>query len=207
MRFSSFRIARRQSDYHAGAMFRFLSLTALLMLASTSSAAEYRLDPAHTAVYFAVPHYDISLVRGRIHRISGKVEFDPAARSGSLDILVDADSLDTGNTTLDQVLRSDQYLDTAQWGEVRFAGNGFVFDGNRLVAIDGTLVLHGIARPLRLTAERFTCKDVRLGLAARHVCGGEFAAAFRRSDFGMTRFLPDVGDMVTLSISVEATRQ
>jgi polyisoprenoid-binding protein YceI len=188
-------------------MFRLLGLSGLMLLAGAGTAAEYKLDPAHTAVYFAVPHYDISLVRGRIRGIKGTVEFDPAAKRGAIDVLVDADSLDTGNSTLDQVLRSDQYLDNAKWGEVRYASSRFVFDGDRLTAIEGTLVLHGVARPLRLATERFTCKDVHLGLATRHVCGGEFTATLRRSDFGMTHFLPDVGDAVMLTIGVEATRQ
>ena len=188
-------------------MGRFWQVAGLGLLAGASSAAEFALDASHTAVYFAVPHYDISLVRGRIAKLAGSVRFDPASRTGAIDIRIDADSLDTGNRTLDQILRSDQYLDTASFGDVRFAGSDFVFDGERLVAINGTLVLHGVARPLRLAAQRFTCKDVRLGLVAHNVCGGEFTATIRRSEFGMTRFLPDVGDTVELSISVEATRQ
>ena len=188
-------------------MRRFWWAAGLGLLAGASNAAEFALDASHTAVYFAVLHYDISLVRGRIAKLAGTVRFDPASKTGAIDIRVDADSLDTGNRTLDQVLRSDQYLDTAHFGDVRFAGGGFVFDGERLVAIDGTLVLHGVARPVRLDAQRFTCKDVKLGLVGHHVCGGEFTATIRRSEFGMTRFLPDVGDTVELSISVEATRQ
>jgi polyisoprenoid-binding protein YceI len=188
-------------------MCRFWSVAGLGLLAGASSAAEFALDASHTAVYFAVPHYDISLVRGRIAKLAGTVRFDPAAKTGAIDIRVDADSLDTGNRTLDQILRSDQYLDTVRYGDIRFAGNGFLFDGERLVAIDGTLILHGVARPVRLAAQRFTCKDVKLGLVGHHVCGGEFTAMIKRSDFGMTRFLPDVGDAVELSISVEAIAQ
>jgi polyisoprenoid-binding protein YceI len=177
------------------------------MLAGASAAADFALDAAHTAVHFAVPHYDISLVRGRIPKVAGTVQFDPALKSGAVDVRIDADSLDTGNRTLDQILRSDQYLDTARYGDVRFAGTAFVFDGERLAAIEGTLILHGVARPVRLAAQRFTCKEVKLGLAGRHVCGGEFTTTIRRSDFGMTHMLPDVGDAVELSIGVEATRK
>jgi polyisoprenoid-binding protein YceI len=182
-------------------------LAGLGLLAGVSAAAEFALDPSHTAVHFAVSHYDISLVRGRIPKLAGTVRFDPATRTGAIDIRVDAESIDTGNRTLDQVLRSDQYLDTGRYGDIRYAGSAFVFEGARLVAIDGTLILHGVARPLRLTAQHFTCKEVRLGLAGHYVCGGEFTATIKRSDFGMTRFLPDVGDAVELSIGVEATRQ
>jgi len=177
------------------------------MLAGGSAAADFALDAGHTVVHFAVSHYDLSLVRGRIPKVAGSVQFDPASRTGAIDVRVDLDSLDTGNRTLDQILRSDQFLDTARYGDVRYAGNDVVFDGDRLKAIDGTLILHGVARPVRLAAQRFGCREVKLGLAGRQVCGGEFTATIRRSDFGMTHMLPDVGDAVELSIDVEATRK
>jgi len=188
-------------------IWRIAGAGVLALWAGASGAAEFALDPSHTAVHFAVPHYDLSLVRGRIPKVTGTVQFDPAARTGAIDLRIDADSLDTGNRTLDQILRGEQYLDTARYGVARYTAYTFVFDGDRLAAIDGTLVLHGLARPLRLTAQRFACRDVHLGLVGRHVCGGEFTAAFRRSEFGMTNFLPDVGDRVTLTIDVEATRR
>ena len=89
--------------------------------------------------------------------------------------------------------------------EIRFASERFVLEGDRLVAVDGRLWLHGAERPLRLTVERFVCKDVAAGLLRQHVCGGVLHASLKRSDFGMTRFLPDVGDEVRLDIGVEAS--
>jgi polyisoprenoid-binding protein YceI len=189
---------------------RFRMLLPLLCLCAwpgIGRAAEYAIDASHASIHFAVYHYDISLVRGRIGKLAGVVQFDPDLKTGAVDLRIDLDALDTGNRTLDQILRSDQYLDTAQFGDARFGSSRFVFAGETLAAIEGTLVLHGIARPVRLAARRFTCKDVRFGLLARHVCGGEFETTIRRSDFGMTRFLPDVGDDVDLAISVEATKQ
>ena len=74
-------------------------------------------------------------------------------------------------------------------------------------AIDGTLWLHGVQRPLRLAVERFGCKEVQAGLSKRYTCGGAFRAAFDRSAYGLTRWLPDVGDKVELEINIEATRR
>jgi polyisoprenoid-binding protein YceI len=90
---------------------------------------------------------------------------------------------------------------------VRYIGDRFVFDGDKLTAVDGTLWLHGVQRPLRLTAQHFACKEVAAGLARRYVCGGAFRAVFNRSEFGMTRFIPDVADRVELEINVEAARK
>jgi len=190
-----------------GLLLRLLPLLCLGAWPGIGAAAEFALDASHTSIHFAVSHFDISLVRGRITKVTGTVQFDPAAKTGAIDLRIDPDTIDTGNRTLDQILRSDQFLDTAQTGDARFGGSRFVFDGDKLAAIEGTLILRGIARPLRLVAQRFTCKDVKAGIVTRHVCGGEFQATIRRSDFGMTRYLPDVGDQVELAISVEATRQ
>jgi polyisoprenoid-binding protein YceI len=188
-------------------LLRCLPLLCLGAWPGIGAAAEFALDASHTSVHFAVSHFDISLVRGRIAKVTGTVQYDPAARTGAVDLRIDPDAIDTGDRTLDAILRSDQFLDTGQTGDARFGSSRFVFDGDRLTAIEGTLILHGIARPVRLAAQRFTCKDVAAGIVSRHVCGGEFRTTIRRSDFGMKRYLPEVGDEVELAISIEATRQ
>jgi polyisoprenoid-binding protein YceI len=192
---------------HPSLRIRAAAVLALALPCAPAAAADFAVDPAHTAIHFAVSHFDISYVRGRFTKVRGTIAFDPERKTGTVDLRIDPDSLDTGNATLDAVLRSEQFLGTAQSGEARFSVAAFVFDGERLAAVDGTLVLRGIARPVRLTATRFVCKDVRAGIATRHVCGGEFRTTLRRTDFGMTRFLSDVGDEVDLAIDIEATRQ
>ena len=175
--------------------------------ASACIAADWAVDPDHLSVHFAVSHFDISYVRGRFDKIAASVQFDPEAKTGQLVVTIDADSIDTGDRLLDGILRSPQFFDTAANPEIRYISERFVFDGDRLSAVDGMLWLHGVQRPLRLTVERFVCKDVAAGIVRRYVCGGELRTAFKRSDFGMTRFLPDVGDEIRLDIGVEATRR
>jgi len=121
-------------------------------------------------------------------------------------ISVQTTSVDTGNISVDNVLRSEQFLDADRYAEVHFASDRFVFEGDKLIAVEGRLTLHGVERPLRLEARRFVCKEVPLGLLRRFVCGGDFRAVLKRSDFGMKRFLPEVGDEVELEISGEAAR-
>ncbi len=183
-----------------------LSVLALVVApAPPCAAADYVPDPSHVSIHFTVSHRDITYVRGRFDKITVTVQFDPAAKTGATVVVVDPDSIDTGNRAIDTVLRSDQFLNSAAFTEIRFLGERFVFDGDQLTAVEGRLWLHGVERPLRLTVERFVCKDVALGIVSRRVCGGAFRTSFRRSDFGMTRFLPDVGDEVRLDIGVEAS--
>lgn len=188
---------------------RSIALRCLVLAWLTASlpcaAADYGIYLGHVSVHFAVSHLDISFVRGRFDKIAATVQYDPDAKTGLAVVTVDPDSVDTGNRSIDNVLRSDQFLDAAAFPEIRYAGERFVFDGDKLVAVDGRLWLHGTERPLRLTVERFVCKDVAAGLLRTRVCGGAFRASFKRSDFGMTRFLGDVGDEVRLDIGIEAS--
>lgn len=184
-----------------------LAAGATLIAASAAGAADWSVNTDHTSINFAVLHFDISYVHGRFDKIAAVVQFDPDAKSGQVVVTVDADSIDTGNRVVDGVLRSDQFLDAAANPEIRYVGNRFVFDGDRLSAVEGTLRLHGIERPLTLTVDRFVCKNVAAGIVSRFTCGGEMHAALNRSDFGMKRFLPDVGDEVKLDIGIEAARR
>lgn len=187
--------------------WRAVAIAWLAVPPVVSSAAEFAVDSNHASVHFTVSHRDISFVRGRFGKIAASIQFDPAAKSGMTVVIVDPDSIDTGDRAIDNVLRSDQFLDAAAFPEVRFAGTRFVFDGDRLVAVEGRLWLHGVERPLKLDVERFVCKDVTVGIVPRNVCGGAFRTSFKRSDFGMTRFLGDVGDEVRLDIGIEASRR
>ena len=180
---------------------------ALVAFASTGLAADWAVDSDHVSVNFAVSHFDISYVHGRFDKIDASVQFDPEAKTGQVVVTVDGNSIDTGNPALDGILRSDQFLDTIANPEIRFLSERFIFEGDQLTGVDGTLLLHGVQRPLRLTVDRFVCKDVAAGIVRRFRCGGAFHAAFKRSDFGMKRFIPDVGDEVRLDIGVEAARR
>jgi polyisoprenoid-binding protein YceI len=186
-------------------------LCALSLLApalSGTARAEptnYAVDPSHTTVYFAASHFERTSVRGRFGKIDGRISYDETSGSGAIDFTVDADSVDSGNRTLDGILRSAQFLDAQNFPVIRLRANRFVRDGERLVAVEGELTLHGVTQPLRLETERFSCGDISLFGIKRHVCGGDFRAVLSRSAFGMTRFLPEVGDIVVLTMSVEAT--
>ncbi len=204
----------REHCWHRHLMLPRLRLVASLLagacvLASEGRgfAADWAVNPDHLSVYFAVSHFDISYVHGRFEKVTATVQFDPDAKTGQVVVTVDANSVDTGDRTRDGVLRSDQFLDAGTNPEVRFVSERFVFEGDRLTAVDGTLWLHGVQRPLRLAVDRFVCKEVAVGIVKHFTCGGEFRTAFKRTDFGMKRFVPDVGDEVKLDIDIEAARR
>lgn len=167
-----------------------------------SLAAEYVIDSTHTYASFEIDHMGFSTQRGRFNRTSGKVSFDEVAAGGSIDIRIEAASLDTGFALRDDVLRGEQWFNAASFPDVLFRSQRFVFDGARPVAVEGTLMLLGEIRPLRLEISRFKC-GFNLLLRQRG-CGADAQGVLRRSDFGMNTGLPFIGDEVRLRIQVEA---
>jgi polyisoprenoid-binding protein YceI len=166
---------------------------------------DYTVDPTHTAVYFGATHFDRTTVRGRFGKIVGRIQYDPASGAGALDFTVDPASVDTGNRSLDGVLRSEQFFDVVNHPVVRLRAARFIRQNGELAAVEGELTMLGVTQPVRLEAVRFSCGQVSLFGIRRDVCGGDFRATISRRAFGMTRFLPEVGDAVTLEIAVEAT--
>lgn len=178
-----------------------------LVVPEAGTAAPYEVDLAHTSIYFAVAHRNISFVRGRFRKVAARVDFDPDAKAGSIVVDVDPASIDTGNGTLDGILRSAQFLEVETYAGARFISGRLAFDGDALSAVEGTLLLHGVQRPVTLTADHFVCREVAFGLARQNVCGGAFHATIKRFEFGMTRYADDVGDDVRLEINVEGVRK
>ena len=104
----------------------------------------------------------------------------------------------TGAAPLDAALRA--LLDTTQAPEARWVGERFVFDGDRVVEVAGTLTLRGRSAPLTLKATRFGC--YRNPLFGRQVCGGDFEATLSLAAAGLGG--PGIGDRVRLLVQVEA---
>ena len=179
-----------------------LIFAAFACLAQACPAAEYAIDPGHTYASFEVDHLGFSTQRGRFNRSSGSINFDPDSQSGDIYIRIDAASLDTGLVARDDVLRGDDWFKVESFPDILFRSQRLLFDGERLVAVEGSLVMLGERRPLRLDVTRFKCG---FNLATRkRGCGADAQARLRRSDFGLSNGQPFIGDEVRLLIQVEA---
>ena len=144
----------------------------------------YLLDASHTYPSFEADHEGgASIWRGKFTRSSGNVTLDRVARTGTVNVRIDAASVSTGNAILDSELRSDEFFGVARFPDATYTGNQIRFDGETPVEVIGTLTLHGVTRPLNLKLETFKCyANPRL---KREVCGTEATATFDRGDFGL----------------------
>jgi polyisoprenoid-binding protein YceI len=184
---------------------RFKLLTAALLAVSASSAfatTTYNIDPTHTYPSFEADHKGLSVWRGKFDKTSGTITMDRAAKTGSMDITIDAASINFGLDKMNTHAKSPDMFNVEKFPTVSYKGKAFKFDGEQLVAVEGELTMLGVTRPVTLKVNKFKCvTDQRL---KREVCGADATAEFKRTDFGLTYATPAFAPEVKLAIQVEA---
>jgi polyisoprenoid-binding protein YceI len=169
-------------------------------------AATYAIDPTHTNVYFEAKHFGTSTNRARFDKKSGTVEFDRAAKTGKAEVTIDTTSINSGVAPFDKHLRGDEFLDAENHPAAVFRGDKFVFDGDKVSEVQGTLTIRGKTHPVTLKATSFNCFDHPM--LKREVCGGDFETTIKRSLWDINWGLNmGVSDMTKLVIQVEAVKQ
>jgi len=164
----------------------------------------YTIDSSHTFPSFEIDHLGFSTQRGRFNSTQGKLTLDEDNKTGSVDITIDAASIDTGFAKLEEHLRAEDFFDVKRYPTLTFRSTNFRFNEDRLVSVSGNLTMHGVTLPVTLTVNRFKCgiNVARL----RKVCGADASTTIKRSDYGISKGTPFVGDEVRITLQVEAVR-
>lgn len=182
-------------------------LAALLAVTSGVAAAaaqNYEIDPTHTYAGYEVNHMGLSLQRGGFGQIGGKVVLDPDAKAGSVDVTIDASSLNTDLPARDKHLKSADFFNVAKYPTLSFKSSTLRFAGDRLDTVDGQLTLLGVTRPVTLKVVHFA--RAKNPMTGKDSYGVNAEGVIRRSDFGMKTYLPAIGDEVKLRIALEAVK-
>lgn len=184
--------------------FALLSLMAVCTATPAFAADSYTIDPSHTYPSFEADHMGISVWRGKFDKSSGAVTLDRAGKTGTVDITIDMSSVDFGHAKLNEHVKGDQVFDVQKFPTAVYKGTSIKFDGDKPVAVNGELTLHGVTKPLQLTINKFTC--IQHPMLKREVCGADAAASFNRTDFGINFGVPPFAPEVKLAIQVEAIK-
>ncbi|WP_310452914.1 YceI family protein [Sulfuritalea sp.] len=177
----------------------------LSMFAATAAGAEsYTIDSRHTFPVFEVSHYGFSLQRGRFNKLAGKLELDPGAKRGSVEITIDMTSVDMGFEDWNKQMRGERFFQTDKFPQARFVARDFAFDADQPAPIGGELTLLGVTRSVQLKVGQWRC--AKHPILPRQLCGADLETAIKRSDFGMTANLPGIADDVRITIPVEALK-
>ena len=185
--------------------FKLLTAAALLAVsASGAFAATYNIDPSHTYPSFEADHKGLSVWRGKFDKTSGTIQMDRATKTGSMDITIDAASINFGLDKMNTHAKSPDMFNVEKFPTVTYKGKNFKFDGEQLVAVEGELTMLGVTKPVALKVNRFKCvMDQRL---KREICGADATAEFKRTDFGLNYATPAFAPEVKLAIQVEAIK-
>ena len=186
-------------------LFALAAFAALTGVAQAETAT-YAIDPTHTFVTFEAKHFNTSTLRGRFDKKEGTVSFDRAGKSGKAEIVLDTSSVSTGVPALDMHLKSKDFFNAAQSPSVKFVGNKFTFEGDKVTGVTGELTMLGKTVPVTLKADGFNCYNNPM--LKREVCGGDFETTIARTQWGMDYGLQyGLPDNIRLLIQVEAVKQ
>ena len=180
------------------------ALSALFAQAALAAPSTYNIEPTHTYPSFEADHMGgVSVWRGKFNKTSGTVTVDKAAKTGTVDITVDIDSVDYGFDLMNTKAKSEELFDVAKFPTATYKGKLAGFKNGAPTKVLGDLTLHGVTKPVELKVLSFKC--IPHPMLKRELCGADALATFKRDEFGMAvgkdwGFKMDV----TLRIQVEA---
>lgn len=185
----------------------------LVCLLTTAAAtafaapATYKIDASHTYPSFEADHMGgLSTWRGKINSTSGTVTFDRDTGAGTVDVKMDMSSIDFGNDKLNEHAKSPDIFDVARFPTATFKGKLSGFEDGKPTEVDGTLVMHGVSKPVTLKINSFMCKPNPM--SKKETCGADASATINREDFGVS-YGKAYGfhQEVKLQIQIEAVRE
>ena len=173
---------------------------------------QWQIDPAHSAAHFSVRHLMISNVRGEFTKVSGNAVLDPTdPPKSTLEVIIDATSIDTREPQRDEHLRSADFLDVANHPTITFRSKKITPAGTDHYKVTGDLTIRGVTREVTFDVEgpvapvKDPYGNIRTGVSA--------TAKINREDFGLVwNALTEaggvmVGDEVSLSFEAELIQQ
>jgi polyisoprenoid-binding protein YceI len=192
-------------------MQKLTKLSAALILAATVAAPAlaapetFNVEPNHTFPRFSYNHLGYSVQLSRFDKTSGKVVLDKAAKTGSVDIVINTKSVSTGSDVFNEHIQGEDFLDTAKYPTATFKSTKVVFEGDKPAKIEGNLTLKGVTKPVTLTVTSF--QTMPHPMVKKDALGANAFTTVKRTDFNMGKNAPYVGDEVRIDIAIEAIKE
>lgn len=183
-------------------------LAAALTLPVAAKTTTYQIDPRHSNAEFGVTHLMISTVRGEFHGVTGTIVVDDEnLANSSVNVTIDATTVDTREPDRDKHLKSDAFFDVAKYPTMAFKSTSVEKNSDGTLKITGDLTIRGVTRTVVLnsTAPKAPIKDP-WGLQRSAVSA---TTKINRQDFGVSwnQNLDAggvvVGDEVNITLDVE----
>jgi len=183
------------------------NLLVLFVPLSYGKPITYVIDPNHTFPAFEADHMGgLSLWRGKINSTSGKIILDKKNKTGSVNVVMEMDSIDFGHEGMNEKAKSSDLFDVEDFPQAVYQGVFIDFQDGKPTKVEGELTLHGVSKNVDLEIIAFKCRLNPFKL--REVCGADVRGNIMRDDFGidyakLMGFKMDVA----LRIGVEAIKK
>jgi polyisoprenoid-binding protein YceI len=167
----------------------------------------YDLDQAHTTVEFIARHLMITKVRGRFASFSGSVSVAEVPEESSVEVTIDASSVNTSQDQRDAHLRSPDFFDVETYPTLAFKSTSVELDGDSW-KVTGNLTVRDVTRPVVLDVEFDGANTTPWGSQA---VAFSASTEIDREDWGLTynQALETggvvVGKKIRIELNVEAT--
>ena len=179
-----------------------IALSTLAIGSVIAAPVTYTVDSSHTFPRFSYSHMGYSTQLSSFTNTSGTVVFDAAAKTGSVDIVIDMTTVNTGSVDFNGHIQGDGFLDTAKFPKATFKSTKVVFDGDKPASVEGQLTIKGVNKAVTLTVTSF--QALPHPMMKVPVLGANAFTNIKRTEFGAGKYAPFVGDDVRIDIAIEA---
>lgn len=174
----------------------------LLLVAGSASAANWTFDQSHTRVGFSVDHLGYSLTHGHFEDFKGTVQYDPKKPTATkVSFTIETDSIDTGWDARDDHLEKPEFFNVEKFPTMTFESTQVKMQGKNKAKVTGNLTLLGVTKPV--TLDVVLKKHAPSPITKKDTIGFQATTTIKRSDFGMTAYVPAVGDLIPVVIDAE----
>jgi polyisoprenoid-binding protein YceI len=184
------------------------SLAAILSLPAAAATTNWQIDPQHSSAQFSVRHMAISTVRGAFNKVTGTIMVDDKdITKSTVDVIIDASTVDTHEPNRDNDIRSDKFFDVAHYPSITFKSKKVEQVAPGKLKVTGDLTIRGTTKEVVLDVDGPT-------VPIKDTWGNQRSAAnaatkINRQDFGVkwNATLDNggvvVSDEVSINIDVE----
>ena len=183
-----------------------LSFGLAVALASSVTLAapvDYKIDPTHTATVFSWNHFGFSTPSANFSDIQGVIKVDNAKpANSSVNVTIPLSSVNTNVPALDKEFQEEAWFNAAKYPNITFKSTKVETKDKKHFKITGDLTVKGVTKPVVLDA--VLNKQGEHPMAKVPAIGFNATTSFKRSDFGLGNYVPNVGDKITVNITTEA---
>ena len=162
------------------------------------------LDNSHTSIIFSISHMGFSYCYGRFNTAKGSFTLDSSnPASNRFEFSIDTSSVDTNDKKRDEHLRGPDFFDARQFPQITFTSTSVAMGPDGMLNVNGDLTMHGETRKIVLPMKQLKSGA---GPGGKQRTGFFLKVPLKRSDYGMTGMIPNIGDDVSVTISFEGVQ-